>query len=96
MQVGTPELDEAAHYLTAKAHALKSMAERDRPDLLVEVSIRARSFQMCLLLLLCCFCERLQAALSLKHWRWDLEWGIKQPISRCLQREPNLVLKRSK
>ena len=37
MQVGTPDLDESAHYLIAKAHELKSMAERERPDLLVEV-----------------------------------------------------------
>ena len=36
--MGTPELDEAAHYLIARAHELKRMAERDRPDLLVEVS----------------------------------------------------------
>ena len=38
MQVGTPQLDEAAHYLIARAHELQRMAERERPDLLVEVN----------------------------------------------------------
>ena len=38
MQVGTPQLDEAAHYLVARAHELQRMAERERPDLLVEVN----------------------------------------------------------
>ena len=38
MQVGTPQLDEAAHYLIARAHELQRMAEKERPDLLVEVS----------------------------------------------------------
>ena len=39
LQVGTHELDEAAHYLIERAHELRRLAERDRPDLLVEVSL---------------------------------------------------------
>lgn len=48
-QVGTPELEEAAQYLIARAYELKNIAERDRPDLLVEVSIvPAHSLPLCL------------------------------------------------
>ena len=48
IQVGTPELDESAHYLIAKAHELKSIAERERPDLLVEVTMSCSVNSSCL------------------------------------------------
>lgn len=43
LQVSTPELEEAAHYLIARVHELKTMAEQLRPDLLVEVSASVHS-----------------------------------------------------